>query len=282
MSEFKINRQAVAGLFFLLLIEIGSLVYVYEASPKNDRLVFLNVGQGDAILFETAESKRVLIDGGPDESASKKLNQFLPWWDRELSAVVATHSDLDHIGGLEKVINGFKVGGLYMAKDIEMKPALADLLSLARRKNVPIWLLAGDYSLNFSSTTIVELLIDRASQTSNENSIVSILNDRGAEAVLLADVGGLQEEKLLAKLPEIQPDIIKIGHHGSDLGTSEAMLDKWRPGEAVISVGKNNRFGHPSQRVIKRLERKRIIIKRTDEQGDIIYGLADGHWRPAR
>lgn len=281
MIKFQINRRLFAGLFFLLLLVLASLLYYQNALPRTDRLIFLSVGQGDAIFFETSRGERILIDGGPDGSADTSLNRYLPWWDRRLNAVIATHSDLDHIGGLEKVITNFAVDGLYLAKNIETKPALESLIGQARRKKVPVWLLTDDYQLNFSSTTYLKLLLDPTSGTSNDNSIASVLHDQEADVIMMADVGVEQEKKLLDELPGMQPEIIKIGHHGSDLSTGEALLSKWQPRDAVVSVGRNNRFGHPSPRVIKRLERNSVIIHRTDEVGDIVYHLIQGHWRVA-
>lgn len=269
----------LAGLFFLALLACAGWLYFGQAWPKTDRLVFLAVGQGDAILFETVRGQRVLIDGGPDGVAAKVLERYLPWWDRRLNAVVATHSDLDHIGGLEQILRNFEVGGLYMAKSIEPKPALEDLVGSARRQAVPVWLLADDYRLDFSAGSFLQLLVDLKPSTSNENSLVSVLHDEEADVILMADVGFDEEGRLLAEWPTLRPEIIKIGHHGSDLSTSEEMLLTWQPQQAVISVGRGNRFGHPSPRVLKRLERQGVPFLRTDEQGDIAYNLADGHWR---
>lgn len=281
MSFPRINRQTIVGLFFFALIVSGSLAYSKSIELRADRLTFFSVGQGDATLFETVGGERILIDGGPDESAEKKLSQKLPWWDHRLSAVVITHSHSDHIQGLEKILKNFRVENLYMAKNIEVTPFLENLTAIARNKGTNVRLLTADYQLNMADGANLKLLVDMSPLASNEQCIVSLLSDAGATAIILADVGEEQEKRLITKLKDFKADIIRIGHHGSDFGTSEAILEKWQPRQAVISVGRNNSFGHPSHRVLKRLERKGIAISRTDEGGDVAYALKNNHWELA-
>lgn len=276
-----INRRSIAGLFFLLLIAVGSWLYVDSSILEADRLAFLSVGQGDATFFETAEGIRVMIDGGPDASAEKELSRLLPWWDRRLSAIVITHSHLDHIAGLQNIVGRFRVDDLYMAKTIEVTPELEALVHTARQNGIKVWLLDNDFEIRLGTQRSLELLVEKGQLLSNEQSLVAVLDDGGAKAVFLADIGIEQEQRVMRKLGEIRPELVKIGHHGSDQSTSEELLDRWQPREAIISVGQNNRFGHPSPRVLKKLARNGVQIERTDEQGTLIYKLASRHWQLA-
>lgn len=281
MLKYQMNRQLIAGLFFLLLIASGSWLYVDSQALKSDRLAFLSVGQGDAALFESVDGVRVLIDGGPGSSAAKALDRLLPWWDKRLDAIVITHSHLDHIAGLHGIVERFQIGNLYLAKTVDVTPELESLAGKARKNNIKVWLLDNDYLLQLGPQSSLRLLIEKGQMLSNEQSIVAVLDDHGAQAALLADIGIEQEQRVMSKLGGIRPELVKIGHHGSDQSTSEEMLDRWQPCEAIISVGQNNRFGHPSPRVLKKLARHGALIRRTDEQGDIIYSLANQHWQLA-
>jgi competence protein ComEC len=282
MIWHRLTKQAVLrGLFFVILLAIAiasSWFYQRSFELNNDRLVFLDVGQGDAIFFESREGQRVLFDGGPDDSAARQLARILPWWDRHLDAVILSHSHSDHLDGLRPVFAAFRVDRLFMADNIVRTGELDRLLIAAGEQGSVVSLLAKEFKLSLRADLFFRLLPDHLSVGENEQSLVALLYDGQAQAALLADISAAREEELASSNPDFKPALIKVSHHGSGLGTSQKILAAWQPKRAIISVGVKNRFGHPDGRVIARLERFGVLISRTDQADSLAYEPFGRDW----
>lgn len=264
------------GLFFICLLLLPWL-YLESAGLDKDRLTVMSIGQGDSILFESKQGERVLFDAGPDSSTAKKLGKILPWWDRRIEAIVISHAHADHVGGLGEVLKAFSVGRIFVGSDIDQTAELAAIGGLAGQKGVSIVSLDKEHLLRLSDGDTFDLIANQEGDA-NERSIIAMLEADGARAALLADLGADGERRAVEAKPDFKPSLLKISHHGSDFGTSLELLNRWQPKTAVISVGKNNSFGHPSLRVLKRLERAGVSVSRTDIDGDLVYESENSSW----
>lgn len=235
----------------------------------------LDVGQGDAILLRTPPGRWLLVDAGPrtrQGDAGRRV--VLPFLRRrgvrELAAVVVTHGDADHLGGLPSVLEEVDVGLL-----VEPAQPLGTALYLEYQAMVEArgtqWrpARAGD-TLTVDGVTMAVLHPSAqwaaAEFEPNENSVVLHLRYGCFDALLAGDAGRPVERELLGSAPEVE--VLKVGHHGSAGGTSAEWLRALRPRTAVISVGRNA-FGHPTADVLERLRQGRIDVWRTDRGGAV-------------
>lgn len=285
-------------LFCLCLISI-SLVSILLIWPDDKvHIVFCNVGQGDAILVQNKFSQ-VLIDAGPNEEVISCLDRHLPFWDRTLDLVVATHMDSDHIGGMPVVLKKYFIHQLLVSSlsgesdaILEFKKALLE----EKKFGINMYLLgfAIDYHLEekikakffvpgrdeaeqiFNLTLITETMLSDSinrkeieKDDKNNLSIATFFNIDGISILLMGDLPAEIELAAVDKAMIRKTNILKASHHGAKTSTSMELLTKIRPETVVISVGENNQYSHPSIEVMKNLEELGINVFRTDTHGDV-------------
>jgi competence protein ComEC len=267
----------------LLLTAI--LISVTAATMPDDKLrvSFLDVGQGDAILIEQG-NQQVLVDGGPSPQAiSLALGDKMPFWDRTLELVILTHPDQDHLAGLVEVLRRFQVRQvLYPDLDSE-SPLYDEWLELIEQKNIKTTIARTGHKANLSDGVTLKVLhppITSLTGTESDidnNGIVLRLSAGRVSFLLTADIGQAAEFRLIADRTELNSTVLKVAHHGSDTSTTPEFLAVVAPQLAVISVGADNKFGHPKREVVDRLEKKLGAknIYRTDQHGTIEF-ITDG------
>jgi len=274
----KIKKKAA-----LIVLSITLLIIIVQVFYPVDNLKvnFINVGQGDCILIEAPNKINILIDGGgtPQSDFDVGSKIVIPHLRRkginEIDLLILTHPHLDHLEGLLPVLKEFKVnmvldGGL-TCDLLEYK----EFISLIIKKGIPYHKAKAGDNFIFSNNLEIFLLnplydSDFYKESDfNNASIVVKLFYKNADFLFTGDIEEAAEKKILAWQNILQSDILKVGHHGSATSTNLEFLDKVNPSIAVITVGKNH-FGHPSQKIIERLEDKNIQIYRTDEDGTII------------
>lgn len=276
--------------FILFISLIGLVVMFYLTLPKTKPIVVVcDVGQGDAILA-TYKNIQLLVDTGPN---NKKvlgcLENHLPFWDKTIEAVILTHGDSDHIGGLDDLIKNYEVRNFfsngYLDKEIEQKIyskkiSQNDVISLGLFYFEVVWPEENGENRPADSDAVL------AGKDGNENSVAGILSVKeettpkawhlGGQVwsmFLSGDMEAEAEQKLVWREILDKPvKVLKVSHHGSKTATSQELLETLKPKMAVISVGKNNRYGHPTEEVIKRIQDLGIEILRTDMDGEIIFG----------
>ena len=242
---------------------------------------FLDVGQGDSIFLRSPSGKTMLVDGGP-EGAFPVIDRYLTALGVVgLDVVVASHLHADHIGGLISVIDTYPVADFYdppFDADSETYFRLLDALNESEaRQHRP---LAGvDTMIPWDDAVEVRILspYDTIYQDFNDTSYI-IRVSYGNTAVLLTGDATELSEKLARKAQPDQyfrADVLKVAHHGSGDATFEAFLEAVSPAIAVISVGKDNDYGHPHAALLDRLQDRGITVYRTDEDGTVTL-LLDG------
>lgn len=284
----RLERAAVA----LAALAIASLLFAVESratvASGELRVWFFDVGQGDATLIITPEGHQILIDGGPDRVVLAKLGEALPPWDRTLDAVIATHPDADHIGGLAAVLGGYEVARVITNGDGK-DTSVAAAFESARASEPGASLETGrrGRTLAFGELTLTELWPAEGALADDDANAASIVYrlDYGDTSVLLMGDATEGVEGEITKgtwgadgtegTEALDVDVLKVGHHGSATSSSYAFLQEVSPEFAVISCGLENRYGHPHPAVVQRFLDLGVDILRTDLSGDILL-TSDG------
>lgn len=269
MSRRKIYLSFSA--IVLLAAFLAAFLFWLRSYQETTTVTFLSVGQGDAILISQGQNQ-ILIDGGRSgKDLLARVGRRMPFWDRTVETVIATHPDADHIGGFPALLSAYDVGVfLYTGaeSDTEISELLRQSLETHHTKRLKMFR-GGNIRLPYGGELAIEYPLaplPAGMKETNAGSIVSRFIFGATQILLTADLPS--EETVL---PDIWPaDILKVAHHGSKYSTSAAFLDLVRPQEAIISVGKNS-YGHPSPDVLERLRERGIAVRRTDTDGDIRY-----------
>jgi len=250
----------ILAIFFILSLSLA--VVAIRSTDSDLTVTFLDVGQGDATLIETPSGTQVLIDGGRPRSVERPLARQLPFYDRSIDMIIATHADSDHIGGLVDVLKNYQVDliGVPVLKnetaayDAFLKAAAAEVArdgfvsSQELTRGDVVHLDDGAYLLTLFP------LAKHQPENLNESSTVFKLIYGDTSVILTGDSTQAIEE-YLASIDGglLQADILKVGHHGSDTSSSEIFLSAVSPEVAVISAGSDNTYGHPADTVLARL-----------------------------
>ncbi len=272
------NAKKHGHLLFLALFFVVN-VFIWSAVFREERgnvltVAFLDIGQGDAIFIEAPNGAQVLLDGGPNKKVLREIASLMPFYDRSLDVVIASHPDKDHVGGLPAVFARYEIG---MAIDpgIEHDTAVyQEFERLVKEKNIErirarrgqiIWLDRGVY---------LEILFpdrDPTGWDTNDASIVARLVYGDTSFMLTGDSPQKMEQYLVGlDSDNLASDVLKLWHHGSKTSTSELFLGFVSPAYAVVSAGKDNSYGHPHKEVLELVERFGIPILATYETGSII------------
>lgn len=238
-------------------------------------VTFLNVGQGDSILIETPDGVQALIDGGPDTSVLRELGATLPWFDRKIDVVIGTHPDKDHIGGLIDVLKRYQVRTIITTENTgETTTAAAYHDALTQEGADVVMARAGQvYQLGASTTlTVFSPASDPSMLESNTASIVAKLSYGDIDFMLTGDAPqGIEKYLVSTYGTQLQSEVLKLGHHGSKTSTSDEFLTAVTPRFAVVSAGKDNRYGHPAPDIVERLTTYNIPLLSTTQRGRITF-----------
>lgn len=240
---------------------------------------FIDVGQGDSELIQTASGKTVLIDAGDRDAGKAVLAELKADGVQRIDLLLATHPHLDHIGGMIAVLDAFPVRLYVDPGTSHSTDAYKSLLEKVQTKHIPYQVLRAGKVLKLgeeASLTVLspgETLIHSERSEENANSLVVKLTAGDFDALFTGDA----EPETLAPIAEATGpvEVLKIAHHGSRWGTSRAFLDDVRPKMAVISCGLGNDYGHPHKETVELLEADCIPTFRTDRDGTVVV-VTDG------
>lgn len=269
-----------------LLVLSGGLLLIEPLVVPQDKVVFLDVGQGDSILFQKG-TQQVLIDGGPGSLVLSRLGEELPWFDKKVEVVIATHPDKDHLEGLLQVVRRYDVSlvllpavphtsALQESWLRELEHMMRDTKGQVRLVQRGQHLVLG--SLDFEMLSPWPELIQGLGGKTNNGSVIARADYDDLSVLLTADAEEIVERQLVQRETsgKLKTDILKVGHHGSKTSTSEALLQAVSPKMAVISVGAKNTYGHPTQQILDRLAG--VFTLRTDEKGSVRLTRVEKEW----
>lgn len=264
-------------LLLFFFVTIGIWWTVFSLSDKDELVVaFLDVGQGDAIFIETPNGTQVLIDAGPNKSVLRGLGKVMPFYDRSLDMILATHPDLDHIGGFPSVLRRFDVGKIVWTEaESDSDTYKAFVSDVVSEQAQVLYARRGQLMLDVESGVYLDILFpdrDVSGMEANATSIVARLVYGETSFLLTGDTTkGIERYLVDVYGNELDVDVLKLGHHGSKTSTSEELLSVTAPEYAIISAGKDNRYGHPHKEVLGLLDEFEIKRLSTAESGHVIF-----------
>lgn len=277
-KELRLVIFAVSGLIILGLLAIRQL------PDDNLHLVFCDVGQGDATLIVTPSGKQILVDGGAGGRVLSCLSNHLPFWDRTIEMVVLTHPQLDHFGGLIEVFKRFEIDNLVYTKAENQTAEFEAWQEVVEDEDVKIIIAKRGQKIRLGDDLAAKVLwpidgnfeLGVPTDLNNTSVVVRIEKERFC-ALLAGDIGEDVERVMLSLGGVGKCLVLKVPHHGSKTGLAQNFLTAIDPQIAVIPVGKNNRFGHPTGEILGKLEKAGAQILRTDIDGEIEI-ISNGEW----
>lgn len=271
-QNVKLRLACIVG--FLLL---NCLIY-YIPNP-GFYITFINVGQGDGILIHGDNGTKVMVDGGSTSEKQVAKNCIVPYLKAEgigtIDYSIITHTDKDHISGIMEILennnsNRIRIKNLVMP-DINMKDdTYNELIEKAKLKKINVLYIKKGAALSLGKTKIKCIYPETTTTASDKNDYCTVLSvkNKTSKILLTGDISKEIEEKIKDDIEE-NYTVLKVAHHGSNYSSSEKFLKKVNPKYSIISVGKNNSYGHPGNETMERLRKQGGVIYRTDEKGGI-------------
>ncbi|HZJ82286.1 MAG TPA: ComEC/Rec2 family competence protein, partial [Clostridia bacterium] len=238
---------------------------------------FIDVGQGDSILIQSPSGQNMLIDAGDNNKGDKVVEYLENLGINRVDFLVGTHPHADHIGGLDDVIDNFYIGQIYMPKVAHTSKTYEDVLMAVKRKNLKIKATHSGMDIPFEGLRAEVLAPDSdlKSDDLNDYSIVIRLTYGETRFLFQGDAEKSTEDYILESGRKIKANVIKLGHHGSSTSNTKSYIEAVDPDYAVITLGEDNRYGHPHKEIVDLMEENDITIFRTDRDGDVVV-VSDG------
>jgi competence protein ComEC len=270
----------------LPLLIAAILVWSVALTMPDDKLhvSFLDVGQGDAILIQTPDGQDILIDGGPDpQKINLELGKKLPFWDRTIDLVVCTQPQADHVTGLIEVLQRYRVKQVLEPGIPYETPIYQEWLRLIETRGIEYNIARAGQEIDLGNGIRIEVLnppeslFEETSHDVDNNGAVLKLMWNRIGFLFTADIRAEAELELVQQRANLKSTVLKIAHHGSKTSTTSQFLVAVNPEVAVICVGADNPFGHPSPEVLEGLTDRlgEENVYRTDQNGTIEF-ITDG------
>lgn len=275
---------------FIIVIILAISAYFYEdiesfikdfntdsigevtSSPDNLEIYYLDVGNADSILIRYHDSN-VLIDAGNNGDGEKLVNYFNELGIKKFKYVIGTHAHEDHVGGMDDIINNFKINHFYMPSTITTTKTFEDILDSLDKNNVKFETPEIDHKFKVEDLNFRIIYIGDDKEDLNKTSIILKMTYKNTSYLFTGDTTSEIENQILDK--NIESTVLKVAHHGSQYSSSAKFLNKVKPQYAIIEVGKNNDYGHPKDIVLKKLNKVGAKIYRTDRD-KTIHLISDG------
>ncbi|MEN1970210.1 ComEC/Rec2 family competence protein [Lentibacillus sp. N15] len=241
-----------------------------STQPQQMKIHFIDVGQGDSTLIETPGKKNILIDAGPPK-AGKDVVAFLKEHHiKKIDLLIATHPDIDHIGGLPTVMKSIKIDKALDSGKLHSTKTYIRYINQIHKHKIPVEIVKQGDVVDVDPLMDIDVLNSyEEHKNNNQSSIVLKVSFNEVDFLLMADAERGQEERLVEQEKDIQADIYKVGHHGSNTSTGYPFLNLVKPKVAILTYSKTNHYGHPVDRVVRNLQRIHAMIYSTAVYGDI-------------
>ena len=276
-NKTLISFLSFAAIILYTLLSNDEITIEKEENKKTDsnntdvvKVEYIDVGQADAILIEN-DKKYMLIDAGNNEDGDLLVNYFKDKNITDFEYVVAAHPHEDHIGGMDNIIKNFNIKNYYMPDCYTTTKTFEELLDALEEKNLSFETPDIDSEFLLGDALFKVLYTGTDKRDLNNTSIVLRMTYKDVSFMFTGDATNTTEKKIIAK--DLQSDVLKVGHHGSQYSTSDEFLDKVNPKYAIISVGTGNVYDHPKDITLNKL--KGIEVHRTDKEGTIRV-ISDG------
>lgn len=265
-------------LICLCLLVVGCANPFVESDDKTSvstfsgdtlRVNYIDVGQGDSIFIQLPNNESMLIDAGEAFEADNVINYLNNLGIKKIDYVVGTHPHTDHIGGLEEVINTFDIGSIYMPRASSTSKTYEDLLTAISNKGLKVKTAKSGVVVLDDNNLKLEFIAPNSDNYSELNNYSAVLKLTYLDNTFLfmGDAETLSENEITSN---VDADVIKVGHHGSDSSSSLEFVKKVSPEYAIIMVGEGNSYNHPYQSIIDRYESVGAKVLRTDLDGNIV------------
>ena len=288
MKSNKRQQRMIRLILFAIILMAAVFLTIYyiesgrtEPALSTDNqselsVLFIDVGQADSVLIYLSTGETMLIDAGESSEADAIREELDERRITDIDILVATHPHADHIGGMCTLIEHYDIGQVLMP-DMGAKSAVyRNLMDAISSRGIPVTEAYAGYEFSLGSARCIVVSPDAdADKDANNESVVIFLDFYDSEFLFTGDMEKWAENELLDAQYYIDADVLKVAHHGSSTGSSQAFLDVVTPEYAVISCGRDNKYGHPHQETLERLIAAGAEIYRTDEAGDILF-LSDG------
>lgn len=278
MKRKRLILYLITVVIFIFFYSDFSFKSKINLDTNNKMLVhYIDVGQGDSILIQV-NNKNLLIDAGPKSNKNNLLSYLDSLKLSQLDYIIATHPHEDHIGNMSTIINKYNVGKFYAPKVEHTTSDFEKMIEALINKNLKINVIKSNIdSINLGEGTKVTVMSHSNKDYSNLNNYSPIIKiEYGNNSFLFTgDAEKDVEEEVLAKNTNLKSDVLKLGHHGSSTSTSSSFFEAINPDLAIISLGLDNKYNHPSDKTTSLLMSNNTPFYRTDLDGTIILS-SDG------
>lgn len=264
------TRNCLIILVIIIGIILSPHTMVHADEQPNMSVHFINVGQGDSILIQTPSNKTILIDGGPPEAGKKVVAYLKKKKINKIDLLIATHPDIDHIGGLTHVMKSVEVAKILDSGKLYSTKTYAHYMKEIDKQKIPLEVAKENELIKLDKRMKIRVLNSYSGKKNNNQSSIALkVSFKEIDFLFMADVEREQEKKLLSKY-NLEADIVKVAHHGSKTSSSLAFFQEVKPKVAILTYSKTNNYGHPVNRVIKNLNKVNAQIYSTAVFGDVV------------
>ncbi|MGM0942527.1 MAG: ComEC/Rec2 family competence protein [Bacillota bacterium] len=263
------SKLSIGFIFFIALFNVH-IVSIHSEGSSGMQMHFIDVGQGDSMLIKTPANKHILIDGGPPDAGKRVVKYLKKQGVNKIDLLVATHPDVDHIGGLPYVMKHIKVAKILDSGKLHTTRMYAKYIQEIRKQAIPVKVAKLHEKLLVDPLLSIQVLNTYGkSKNNNQSSIALKVSYKEVDFLLMSDVE-MEQEKEIMKNIEIDAEILKVAHHGSNTSTSLRFLKAVSPQTAILTYSKENDYGHPVNRVIKNLYKVNANIYSTGALGNLV------------